>query len=151
MLPSKPPSRPRTVNAQSVTVNHQQTRHSQHMSSFPAREPISSLNLYIPPPWRHGGWIGPRARSQIEELPPMATVASTPSSVSVSPPSIYNPSMRHPVFFTERLRKLPFQLPVGPADVLRESGASAARSPCADGYVYEDGRNIGKRGGSARL
>ncbi|KAI9690629.1 MAG: hypothetical protein M1820_009960 [Bogoriella megaspora] len=78
-------------------------------------------------------------RSQIEAMPP-------------SPPrthSIYNPSTLHPVFFTERLRKTPFPLPIRSRDVLQSAMGIGVRSPCAEGYVYEERGGGGKEGWAA--
>jgi len=50
-------------------------------------------------------------------------------------PSFYNPAIRHPVFFTNQLRKPPFPIP---------KIASSGWSPVAAGYVEEIKKGEGK-------
>lgn len=56
---------------------------------------------------------------------------------------ILDSAKRHPVFFTEKLRKLPFGAAFGdkPGNPVNEYGNDAWRagSPVARGYVYESG------------
>jgi hypothetical protein len=47
------------------------------------------------------------------------------------PQSFYDSAVRHPVFFTETLRKPPFPIP---------NMASQGWSPVANGYIREQGR-----------
>ncbi|KAI9694089.1 MAG: hypothetical protein M1822_003360 [Bathelium mastoideum] len=151
MLPSKAPSRPRIgpANTEPVTINYQQVRYSQHTPTIPP--PARASDPHSQAPWHTGEHAASRARSQIEALPPNAVMLSAPRVVGTSPVPAYNPSMRHPVFFTERLRKPPFQLPLGPANILGGRSGSAMRNPCAEGYVYEDQRSTEKRSDGTRL
>ncbi|KAI9789717.1 MAG: hypothetical protein M1835_001481 [Candelina submexicana] len=69
--------------------------------------------------------------SQIEALPP-----SNDQPASLMPTTLisgthlpnYNSAIRHPVFFTERLRKPPFPLP---------AQANRGSSPVVFGYVWD--------------
>lgn len=59
-------------------------------------------------------------------------------------PPLYNPALRHPVFFTESLRKPPFPLPFS-------SAHSFSFSPVAAGYVLEQRRLPAGRATGAKL
>ncbi|KAH9233336.1 hypothetical protein K456DRAFT_53900 [Colletotrichum gloeosporioides 23] len=52
-----------------------------------------------------------------------------PPLLHLQPPAQHNASVRHPVFFTEKLRRPPLVLSPG-----------MGMSPVAHGYVYQDGR-----------
>ena len=158
MLPSQPPSRPRAgPRQQPITINHQQIRHAHHLSAEPpstAYKPYPYSNNYVPALWHNKERAISHPRSQIEALPPvaLATPRVPPYGMAmIPPPQLYNPSMLHPVFFTERLRKPPFQIPVGAADVLGGRGGPATRNPCAEGYIYEEGRGTEKRSEGTKL
>lgn len=58
--------------------------------------------------------------------------------------STYDVSVRHPVFFTERLRKAPNGVGAGNGD----GSSKGWGSPVAVGYVFNDGP---KREGGSRL
>ena len=151
MLSSNVQPRPgiRYSNMQPVTVSHQQLRHSQNTST-PSQATMP--NIHVQGSWHNGRWTNPHACSQIEALPPdMAIIPTAGDARQRSSTVSYNPSMRHPVFFTERLRKPPFQLPNGAADLLAGRGGAAKRNPCAQGYVFEEGMSMGKRNGGTRL
>jgi hypothetical protein len=60
----------------------------------------------------------------------MPPTASRPATFFPSQ-SFYDSAVRHPVFFTETLRKLPFPIP---------NMASHGWSPVASGYIKEQGR-----------
>ncbi|OAG10217.1 uncharacterized protein CC84DRAFT_1084440, partial [Paraphaeosphaeria sporulosa] len=63
-----------------------------------------------------------KPRSQIEAMPPFS------SSPLVPPRNVYDSAVRHPVFFTEQLRKAPFPIP---------TAATHGWNPVASGYIFE--------------
>ncbi|GAB7346810.1 hypothetical protein MBLNU459_g1908t1 [Dothideomycetes sp. NU459] len=65
-----------------------------------------------------------RPQSQIEAMPPYGP-AQAPAQL---PPPPFNSATRHPVFFTDGLRKPPFPLPLFPAGGFH---------PVATGYVFD--------------
>ncbi|KAL2349711.1 hypothetical protein BJ546DRAFT_866359, partial [Cryomyces antarcticus] len=99
-------------------AHHQQIRttQQQHQPSAPQSHPRSP----------------PKPRSQLEAMPPHLSPLSLQARMPSSPVTQhYNASIRHPVFFTERLRKAPFPLPIA---------ARGSMSPVAEGYILEDRR-----------
>ncbi|KAF2688218.1 hypothetical protein K458DRAFT_294350 [Lentithecium fluviatile CBS 122367] len=136
MLPALQPSRPKAPQQLSQpTYTHIQTRavhetpqpytqpHTQpHVQRLPATLSMSlsqQQNTFKP-------------RSQIEAMHPFA--ASSPFS---PPRAFYDSAIRHPVFFTETLRKPPFPIP---------AVASQGWSPVASGYIMEERRSARKDG-----
>ncbi|KAK4915194.1 hypothetical protein LTR28_013584, partial [Elasticomyces elasticus] len=74
----------------------------------------------------------PNSRSQLEAMPAHFSALSPQPQFSSSPiTQHYNPSTRHPVFFTERLRKAPFPLP---------NAARGSIHPAVEGYILENRR-----------
>jgi hypothetical protein len=71
-----------------------------------------------------------RPRSQIEAMPPHHTALAT-TPFQPPPHALYNSAIRHPVFFTQNLRKPPFPIP---------QIASQGWSPVASGYIMEQQR-----------
>lgn len=68
-----------------------------------------------------------RPRNQLEAMPPFG-----PGQAPFMPsPAFYDSATRHPVFFTEQLRKPPFPMP---------EFASHGFSPVASGYIMESKR-----------
>ncbi|KAF1994432.1 hypothetical protein P154DRAFT_475986 [Amniculicola lignicola CBS 123094] len=98
-------------------------------SSPPSNPYAPSPTLASPPPQR--------PRSQIEAMPPFAPAparAPTQAQAHAFPPPhmLYNSATRHPVFFTETLRKPPFPIP---------RLAAQAWNPVASGYIFEGGKS----------
>ncbi|PBP21857.1 hypothetical protein BUE80_DR007296 [Diplocarpon rosae] len=118
MISSMQPSRPKVPRPDPPPpLNQQQTRTSSTLSS---QTPLARI-----------------PRSQMEAMPPFS---STPRNQHepVLTQSTLDPSKRHPVFFTQRLKKAPAGASVG-------SGWS---SPVAAGYVFDNG---GRRVGGVKL
>jgi hypothetical protein len=61
----------------------------------------------------------------MEAVPPFA------SSPLIPPRNLYDSAVRHPVFFTEQLRKPPFPIP---------TVATYGWNPVASGYIFEQRR-----------
>ncbi|KAF1924286.1 uncharacterized protein M421DRAFT_103897 [Didymella exigua CBS 183.55] len=120
MLPSLQPSRPK-VSQQPFQPNHQQRRTTHELSQQP--QPHHQPTFSSP--------STSRPRSQIEAMPPVRTSLSSP------PQSFYDAATRHPVFFTNNLRKPPFPIPQIP---------SHGWSPVANGYIQERERTQGGSG-----
>ncbi|KAI9053034.1 hypothetical protein LZ554_003304 [Drepanopeziza brunnea f. sp. 'monogermtubi'] len=83
-------------------------------------------------------------RSQIEAMPPFAASAGPAPRNSFLAAArdqrmmmLLDAATRHPVFFTERLKKAPRGV---------DAGGGKLCSPVAEGYVYEDGVVRGGRG-----
>ncbi|KAH6722980.1 hypothetical protein BKA61DRAFT_3427 [Leptodontidium sp. MPI-SDFR-AT-0119] len=120
MLTSMKPSRPKLPHHQPPPpTNQQQTRTSSSLSS---PRPNTKYTPIPPPP-------PPFPRSQIEAMPP------TPFPVSRNPmlapqQMVLDVSKRHPVFFTERLKKAPVGV---------QTGSGSWSNPVATGYVFNDG------------
>lgn len=66
-----------------------------------------------------------KPQNQIEAMPPFATPPHHPLNKA---PSLYDSAIRHPVFFTQQLRKPPFPIP---------NMASHGWNPVASGYIVE--------------
>ncbi|KAL5396616.1 hypothetical protein PMIN06_003989 [Paraphaeosphaeria minitans] len=114
MFPSLQPHRPQPPQHPArPSYAHQQTR-------------VSHVNPPSAPPQTPGSaaTAAPqlKPRSQIEAMPPFA------SRPLVPPRSVYDSAVRHPVFFTEQLRKPPFPIP---------SAATHGWNPVASGYIFE--------------
>jgi len=80
-------------------------------------------------------------RNQIEAMPPFPPIVPASRSLHVPIPAraILDASVRHPVFFTDRLVKAPTGV---------NAGSMNWGSPVALGYVFEEG---GRREGGSRL
>jgi hypothetical protein len=69
----------------------------------------------------------PRPRNQIEALPPNPLQARQQKR---SQELLLDAAIRHPVFFTDRLKKAPVGV---------KAGSVGWSSPVAEGYVFNDG------------
>ncbi|CZT51569.1 uncharacterized protein RSE6_16123 [Rhynchosporium secalis] len=131
MFNSLQPSRPKLLHHQPPPPTNQQgqRRTSSTLSSLLPQHPPNSTSYTYQPP---------RPRNQIEAMPP----------VPVQQPALRNPilapqqmvpdaSKRHPVFFTDRLKKAPMGV---------TTGGGAWSSPVADGYIFNDGARRGGEG-----
>ncbi|KAG4418673.1 hypothetical protein IFR04_008209 [Cadophora malorum] len=122
MFTSLQPSRQKVPHHQPPPpMNQQQIRTSSGISS-PA--PKSSYTS-IPPPL-------PRfPRNQIEAMPPLPFSLPAARNPILAPQQmVLDASKRHPVFFTERLKKAPEGV---------RAGNGTWSSPVATGYVFNDG------------
>ncbi len=78
----------------------------------------------------------PAPRTQIEAMPPLpislAAALSPASNVTpqVRQQIMLDAAVRHPVFFTDRLKKAPMGV---------KAGGGSWVSPVAEGYVFNDG------------
>ncbi|KAG9194685.1 hypothetical protein G6011_04720 [Alternaria panax] len=120
MLPSLQPSRPKPHQQQpsAPSFAHQQRR-AAHPPSQASQRPATQPPNPLP--------NTPRPRSQIEAMPPFGP-PKTPATFFTP---VYDSAIRHPVFFTQNLKKPPFPIP---------QGASQASNPVASGYVMEQRR-----------
>ncbi|KAH7355222.1 hypothetical protein BKA65DRAFT_497938 [Rhexocercosporidium sp. MPI-PUGE-AT-0058] len=120
MFTSMQPSRPKLPHHQPPPpTNQHQTRTSSTLS--PPHQPLSYTPIPPPPP--------AFPRNQIEAMPPTSfPVLRNP--ILVPQQMVLDASKRHPVFFTERLKK-------APAGV--QTGCGSWSSPVATGYVFNDG------------
>ncbi|TGO40045.1 hypothetical protein BHYA_0043g00320 [Botrytis hyacinthi] len=130
--PSTPPPNPPTTSMSPPTY--------QSESSFPTASPSFHAPAFpttapIPP------------RTQIEALPPHTTPLQTTDSTSPflhlthrNGKFILDSAKRHPVFFTDRLRKAPTGVEAN--EYAFEDWK--AGSPVASGYVYESGEVQGR-------
>ncbi|KAF2248818.1 hypothetical protein BU26DRAFT_483872 [Trematosphaeria pertusa] len=120
MLSALQPSRPKPAQQTSrPAYAHQQTRatHETPHHSVPLSDaPNLSKPMSNPNP--------PKPRSQIEAMPPFSPAAPMLPTQRM----VYDSAVRHPVFFTEQLRKPPFPIP---------QIASQGWSPVASGYIQE--------------
>ncbi|KAH6016592.1 hypothetical protein HBI83_135830 [Parastagonospora nodorum] len=116
MLPGLQPSRPKPPQQSAVPTYAQQQRRAVHEAALQSPPP--------PPPGAQATVSHPRPRSQIEAMPPFP-----PRQPSTSP--FYDSAVRHPVFFTQNLKKPPFPIP---------QIASQGWSPVANGYIMEQQR-----------
>ncbi|KAF2829261.1 hypothetical protein CC86DRAFT_318452 [Ophiobolus disseminans] len=122
MISGLQPSRPKPPQQSAQpTYAHQQ------------RRAVHEGVQYLPPspPQATAHQAGPtRPRSQIEAMPPQdAPHAATP--LYTPPHPFYDSAIRHPVFFTQNLKKPPFPIP---------QIASQGWSPVANGYIMEQQR-----------
>ncbi|EUC50561.1 hypothetical protein COCMIDRAFT_81391 [Bipolaris oryzae ATCC 44560] len=115
MLPSLQPSRPKPPQQSPQPTYAQQQQRVAHSSQQNISQP-SSLPLNPPKP-----------RSQVEAMPPFGP-PQTPASFFTP---VYDSAVRHPVFFTQNLKKPPFPLP---------QVASQGCNPVASGYIMEQRR-----------
>lgn len=132
MLPGLQPSRPKvrchSKSLMSVFAHSSQppqqaaqstyTLQQRRVSHEPAR-PVQTVNpQYFPPA---------RPRSQVEAMPPFGP-PHTPATFFTP---VYDSAVRHPVFFTQTLKKPPFSIPLA---------ASQGYNPVASGYIVEQRR-----------
>ncbi|ORY18287.1 hypothetical protein BCR34DRAFT_621435 [Clohesyomyces aquaticus] len=131
MLPALQPSRPKLPQPHPrANYPHQQNRTTHththegplNPSSPPRKNPAPKGS---PSPSKS---LPLKPRNQIEAMPPLPLFAPARN------PSFYDSAVRHPVFFTEQLRKPPFPIP---------SMASQGWNPAANGYVLEKARVAG--------
>lgn len=133
IAPRQPPPTP--FNQQ------QQTRRSSSSASEPAYHVPPQPRSQYPSASTQPTYGPPRPfpRTQMEAMPPFAAAAQLRNSQTLGlGPQQLDASTRHPVFFTERLKK-------APAGVAWGGGAWC--SPVAEGYVFEDGVARAGRGG----
>ncbi|KAF2658804.1 hypothetical protein K491DRAFT_592374 [Lophiostoma macrostomum CBS 122681] len=112
MLSASQPLRPKPPQQDPRPNSAYQQKRAIHEQLPP--QPQSSFRELLEPYVTH---TFPRPRNQIEAMPP---------SIPVQP--AYDSAVRHPVFFTEQLRKPPFPVP---------EVASRGYSPVAKGYIME--------------
>ncbi|KAF2739017.1 hypothetical protein EJ04DRAFT_458421 [Polyplosphaeria fusca] len=129
MLPALQPSRPKLQPSSQHSYQHQQKRAIQEQ-----RLPPSSPGSHQPPKPTVGTGNA-KPRNQIEAMPPLVAGPFFP----LPPRNLYDSAIRHPVFFTDQLRKPPFPIPEMPCQ---------GWSPVASGYVLEQKRD--DRSGSPR-
>ncbi|KAJ4296918.1 hypothetical protein N0V90_006966 [Kalmusia sp. IMI 367209] len=114
MFPFLQPQRPKPPQQPSrPQYPHQQIR---------AAHPATSTPLSTAPPMSASSPLKPR--SQVEAMPPFTAPLAMPRN-------LYDSAVRHPVFFTEQLRKPPFPIPVA---------ATQGWNPAASGYILEQRR-----------
>jgi len=135
MLPALQPSRPKIPQQDHrSSYLHQQTRSLQYPSitpTSPSNAP-TSVSLQKKP------------RNQIEAMSPFSTPLQplqtrNPSALASR---AYDSAVRHPVFFTNQLRKPPFPL---------SQNAAHGVNPVAFGYVLECRRPDAAAGGRTKL
>ncbi|KAH8728744.1 hypothetical protein GQ44DRAFT_646557 [Phaeosphaeriaceae sp. PMI808] len=123
MFPGSQPTRPKPPQQSALpTYAHQQRREAHEASLRP--QPTSAQA--IAPSTNTA-----RPQSQIEAMPPFRT---TQNFATYQPPTFYDSATRHPVFFTQNLRKPPFPIP---------QIASQGWSPVASGYIMEQRKALG--------
>ncbi|KAH6676633.1 hypothetical protein B0J14DRAFT_358171 [Halenospora varia] len=119
--PQLPPSSNYTA---SNPMAQQQTRASSSNVQTSSQSPFPTQPTYFPP------------RNQIEAMPPhvpapLAQMEELWRAQGGAPTGlVLDPSRRHPVFFTDRLKKAPYGV---------ASGGGAWSSPVAEGYIFNDG------------
>ncbi|RMZ72643.1 hypothetical protein GMOD_00007655 [Pyrenophora seminiperda CCB06] len=117
MFPSLQPSRPKPPQHSShhpPTQQQQQRRVHVSQQSQPLSTPLLSPAT--------------KPQSQIEAMPPFGPT-QTPATFFTP---VYDSAIRHPVFFTQHLKKPPFPIP---------QAAAQSWNPVASGYVAEQRRN----------
>ncbi|KAH7398439.1 hypothetical protein BKA66DRAFT_203743 [Pyrenochaeta sp. MPI-SDFR-AT-0127] len=116
MLPGLQPSRPKPPQQSALPTYAHQHRRAVHESS-------QDISPQIPQPSR--SMLGPaRPRSQVEAMPPFGP-AQTPATFFTP---LYDSAIRHPVFFTQNLKKPPFPIP---------QSTGQGYNPVASGYIME--------------
>jgi hypothetical protein len=88
------------------------------------QQPTRSLTTPIP----NYTYTPPRPRNQIEALPPNHSLQAHQQIRSQQ--LLLDAAIRHPVFFTDRLKKAPMGV---------RAGSAGWSSPVAEGYVFNDG------------
>ncbi|KAF2121581.1 hypothetical protein BDV96DRAFT_217337 [Lophiotrema nucula] len=122
MLPALQPSRPKLPSDTQRSYAHQQRR-SVHIPAEPQPRPNPKAPII-----RSTSTLPARPKNQIEAMPPFM---SAPSAPLFPPRAMYDSAVRHPVFFTEQLRKPPFPIP---------EMACHGWNPVANGYILEQKR-----------
>jgi hypothetical protein len=89
------------------------------MNQQPTRPLTNPTYTYTPP----------RPRNQIEALPPPPIPLQARQQIR-SQELLLDAAIRHPVFFTDRLKKAPVGV---------KAGSGGWSSPVAEGYVFNDG------------
>lgn len=140
MLPSLQPSRPKVFTPHAHTAYHSlliltQLPHQPTQPTYAHQQrrtthelPQQQQQQQQPP---HATPVNQKPRSQVEAMPPSRTSPFRP------PQSFYDAATRHPVFFTNNLRKPPFPIPQTP---------SQGWNPVAIGYIQERERVTGGAG-----
>jgi len=122
MLPALQPKRP--------TVNPPQKPQPGYAEQQKRSITDQSLPAAPPPPHNHTAHgsstsqLQRRPRNQLEAMPPFGP----PQAPLMPPRALYDSAVRHPVFFSEQLRKPPFPIP---------QMGSHGFSPIASGYIVE--------------
>ncbi|KAF2188104.1 hypothetical protein K469DRAFT_748481 [Zopfia rhizophila CBS 207.26] len=139
MLPALQPSRPRNPQQQQQQQQQQQPPHpsfirQQQRAVHEQLHPLPLSSKAPSSPRRNINLSKPR--SHIEAMPLFGPAQShlflgKPMGPA---PNLYDSALRHPVFFTEQLRKPPFPIP---------EIASQEWSPVASGYVMENRKTDG--------
>ncbi|CAO2654891.1 Nn.00g116240.m01.CDS01 [Neocucurbitaria sp. VM-36] len=119
MLPGLQPSRPKPPQQPALPTYAHEQRRIVHEASRPAstanpQPPNTTISLSRP-------------RSQVEAMPPFGP-AQTPATFFTP---LYDSAIRHPVFFTQNLKKPPFPIP---------QNTSQGWNPVASGYIMEQKR-----------
>ncbi|KAH7394954.1 hypothetical protein DE146DRAFT_66367 [Phaeosphaeria sp. MPI-PUGE-AT-0046c] len=117
MLPSLQPSRPKPPQQPAPPMYGQQQRRAVHEATHQNQPRVTLANTSAGAP-----------RNQIEAMPPFPPAQAPPQF-------FYDSAIRHPVFFTQNLKKPPFPIP---------QIASQGWSPVANGYVMEQQRTLNK-------
>ncbi|CAN9219212.1 unnamed protein product [Alternaria alternata] len=119
MFPSLQPSRPKPHQQPATLSFAHQQRRAAHPPSQASQQPTTQPSN----PFTNVS----KPRSQIEAMPPFGP-PQTPATFFTP---VYDSAIRHPVFFTQNLKKPPFPIP---------QAASQGWSPVASGYVMEQRR-----------
>ncbi|OAL04155.1 hypothetical protein IQ06DRAFT_324587 [Phaeosphaeriaceae sp. SRC1lsM3a] len=117
MLPSLQPSRPKPPQQSAPSTYVHQQRRAVHETTHQNQSPDTARDS-----------PATRPRNQLEAMPPHQP-AHAPAH------SFYDSAIRHPVFFTQNLKKPPFPIP---------QIASQGWSPVANGYIMEQQRAMNK-------
>ncbi|KAL6710065.1 hypothetical protein ACN47E_009856 [Coniothyrium glycines] len=120
MISGLQPSRPKPPQQSALPGLPRQQRRAAHEEVAHATQPLTSLQAPHNPNFL-------RPRSQIEAMPPFGP----PQSPATFFQPIYDSAVRHPVFFTQNLKKPPFPIP---------QLASQGWNPVASGYIMEQKR-----------
>jgi hypothetical protein len=133
MISSLQPSRPRVRNPQTTVLSSYLHRTganysyqyppqsiSPSLNQQPTRSPSSTSSKPTPI------YTPPAPRTQIEAMPP----SPLPTSPLQARQVLLDAAKRHPVFFTDRLKKAPLGV---------NTGGGSWVSPVAMGYVFNDG------------
>ncbi|KAF2204394.1 hypothetical protein GQ43DRAFT_429006 [Delitschia confertaspora ATCC 74209] len=126
MFPLLQPSRPKHPQ-QSPQINHvhQQTREVHQTLQYQA----PSTDVSTPSSTSQSTILPPKLHSRLEVMPPFAAPPQNSMFPLAGSPAFYNSAVRHPVFFTPKLKKPPFPIPHSP---------SQGFNPVASGYIMEN-------------
>ncbi|EOA86877.1 hypothetical protein ACJQWK_08436 [Exserohilum turcicum] len=120
MIPSQQPSRPKPPQQSPQPSYAQQQRRALHISPQASQPQALARPSALPV-------NPPKPRSQVEAMPPFGPL-QTPATFFTP---VYDSAIRHPVFFTQNLKKPPFPIP---------QVASQGWNPVANGYIMEQRR-----------